>query len=820
MVKNYLIVTLRGFSKQRFFALLNMSGLALGIASAIFIFLYIKDELRYDKIHPFINDTYRIGAIFKNNDGRQIENTSSPGFWVKHLMNTRSEVLAGTRVDFIGYPTQLHIKSVDKIILTEQAKWVESNFHEILAFDLVKGNPKKILSKNSSMVISESGAIKLFGTLDPIGQIVSVRHPFVTQGKDIELEITGVYKDYPLSSHFKPHYIFNVNALRQVVKDFDNYMEGVRYQEVEFFENYVVLKHGTNYQSIDSTLKVFARDLGQFDSGFVARGWTLVPFLTKLSDIHFDQKNSWENDSPQGNKQYLLILGLVAILVLLIAAINYMNLATARSLRRAKEVGLRKSLGGTRFEIAIQFYCESLLMTIGALFIALVLVIVFLQPFNDITSKAFTFSSLFDGEMMSIIVGIVLFTVFVSGSYPALYLSSFQPSKVLKGQVAKGKSAEFFRKALIGIQFAASFVIIVSTAVVITQMDLLQDSKLNQNGDQLLCIRYGGIAPPEKFSVFKESVLRETDLNKITIANHLPRQDYFERISATVKFPDISDQELKWSQLNCDFSFAKTFNLEFVAGHDFDETSIADSTSVLLNETAVKILNRPIDEIIGTSIIFSNDRTHLYKVVGVVKDFPIKSMRQVIEPLVINPKPHSMDRIVYIQIQKGKVGEKIQQIEKVWKQVFPGIGFDYWFISDEFDRMYISEDKINSLSKIFAVLAIIITSFGVFGLASYSVEQKAKEVGVRKVLGASPGQMIGMFLWIFIKILIVSCAIAAPLSYLINNYWLQSFAYHTRFSPLTYAFSTLILALVTLAAIFYEMLKVLRINPAITLRNE
>ncbi|MEX2232447.1 MAG: ABC transporter permease [Cyclobacteriaceae bacterium] len=538
MIRNYLLISLRNFQRQKLFALLNMFGLALGIASAILIFLYVSDELQYDTIHPNSDNTYRIGVRFTNADGRVFNNTVSPGFFVKQLRDTRTEVINATRIDYIGYPTSLHHKANDKII------------------------------------------------------------------------------------------------------------------------------------------------------------------------------------------------------------------------------------------------------------------------------------------MVSIVLLVVVLMAFISGSYPAIYLSAFRPSEVLKGQVARGSGAEIFRKTLVTIQYTVSLVLIISTFIVIRQMDHMQNTKLNQQGSQLLSIRYGGIAPQEKFAAFKNAVLQDKDIEHVTMANHLPRLNYFGWIGATIKFPEFQDKEMQWNQLHVDWDFMQTYEIEFIAGRDFIKGNLSDSSSMVLNEAAVKALNQPLEKIIGASVIDINDNNRSFTVIGVVKDFPYRSMHQVIEPLILNPRVHFIDRIAYVKLPVGKFQEKIQYIEKVWKEIFPNVGFDYWFVSDEFNRMYLAEGRVSSLAKSFAVLAILITALGVFGLASYTAEQKNKEVGIRKVLGAAVKQVVGMFLMIFLKIFIVASVIAVPMAYFMADSWLEGFAYRSTVSPLIFIVSLLGLLLITLVTVGYETWKAARSNPVNSLRTE
>lgn len=798
---------------------LNIFGLALGLASAILIFLYVSNELQYDYMHPYYADTYRIGSIWKNADGRIFENKTSPGYWAKQLRDTRSEVRSAIRVSFYGYPTSLNHKAADRIILTEELKWAEPGFDKILMFDLIKGSKENFFDNPNSVVISESGAKRLFGDADPVGQIISVKHA-ITDDKEIDVAVTGVYRDYPSNSHFKPLYIVNINALRTVYgDDFVGYLDGGTLEENDFFENYVVINPGADIKQIESSLQLMADQMVQADSSSVAAGWKLSAFLTKLSDLHFDQRIQWES-GYQGDKEYLMIFSGVAVLTLLIACINYMNLATARAARRAKEVGLRKSLGSERRQIAFQFFCESALLTLCSMLIALILVIIFLPLFSQLAYKTFTLASLLNPYMIGTVAVIVIFMALISGSYPAIYLSSFQPVEVLKGQVVHGAGADVLRKTLVAIQYTVSLVLIIITFVVVRQMDLLQTSKLNQLGGQLLSVRYGTGAPSEKFFAFKQAVLKDPDIAYVTIANHLPRLEHFGPIDNQVKFPEFENKELQWSQLNVEYDFAKTYQLEFVAGRDFDANNPSDSSSIILNEAAVKSLNQTIDKIIGTSVIDLDDYDRSYRVIGIVKDFHYKSMHHVIGPLLIYPHILRFDRIVYIKIPPGKFNEEIEAIEKIWKDIFPGVGFDYWFVSDEFNRMYKDENRIASLAKTFSMLGILITVLGVFGLASYTAEQKKKEIGIRKVLGAGVGQVIIMFTWIFVKILLISSVVAFPTAYFLTNYWLEGFAYRSALSPITFAASVAGLLIVTLLTVGFETWKAAKNNPVKSLRSE
>jgi putative ABC transport system permease protein len=823
MFRNYLLIALRNFKRQKLFSLLNIFGLSLGLTSAILIFLYVSDELRYDTMQPYFKDTYRIGCTFINPDGQRFDNTVSPGFFMRYLKDNRSEILYSTRIDNIGYPTSLNYKPTDKIVLTEKIVWAEPGFNKILYFDMLRGNKDQMFSNYNGIVISETGARNLFGKEDPIGKVISLKHVFATQGKEVNVMVTGTYRDYPANSHFKPDYIINMNALHTVYGDhYAEYLEGDHFSQYEeFFENYIVLKPGADIKPIHAVLNNLSAQMLKSSAGNVPPGSKFAGFTIRLADIHFDSKNLWEdNSNTHGDRVYLTIFSVIAIMIMVIACINYTNLATARSVKRAKEVGLRKSFGSMRFEIATQFFLESFLMTICALLMSVLLVFVFLHPFNQVAHKSFSMESLLDPYMVLVIGIIVLFMTFIAGFYPAVYLSAFQPVKVLKGQIIKGKGAELLRKTLVTIQYTVSLGLIIYTMIVIQQMDQLKNTKLNEQGSQLMAIRFGGIAQQERFETFKRSVLEDPQIEHVTMANHLPRLDYFGGINRTYKFPALADKDMQWKQLSVEYDFPKTFNLELVAGRDFQTGNLNDSNSLILNESAIQALNKPAGDVLGTMVRDTRDTSRLYRVIGVVKNFPFRSMHQPIEPLVLNPHLDQIDKITYIKLPVGKFQEKIAEIEKKWKASFPGAGFDHWFVNDEFNRMYQVENTISSLAKIFAVLAILITVLGVLSLASYTAEQRTKEIGIRKVLGAGDKEVVALFASLFIRIFVVASLIAIPLSWYFAYKWLQGFAYRITISPMIFIFSLTGLLVVTLLTISYEIWKSAKANPVTALRTE
>lgn len=772
-------------------------------------------------MHRDYQNIYAVGIIFHAKDGSVNHYPVVPGGWAQRMKQNIPEIAEVVKSDWFGYPTTLHYKAADRIILSEDIRWVSPDFGKIFSPEMIKGNLEKALQEPGSFVVSESGAKKLFGNNDPINQPITLKHPWMGDGREIELTVTAVYKDFPINSHYHPMFIGNSEAMRasfsQQPGGFERYYNSMN-TEGGFFTTYIRLLPGANPENVNRQLDRLAEESLKSDSSLQADGGKLGHFIRPVKDLHFDTLTDWEFEG-KGDKKYLAIFVSVAILILLIACINYMNLATARSSTRAKEVGMRKSLGGSRSELAWQFLQESAFMAIVALVMAVIIVILILPYFNTLANKALTLTDLLSPEMLLIILGTVLFVTLVGGSYPAFFLSSFKPVEVLKGRFTRGKGAEFFRRTLVALQFIVSMILVIATGVIIRQMNFMEHSKLNEKGNQILSIRFGGTAPDNKYQPFKNAALADPEIEHVTMANHLPRQDWFGPTGAVYRFSEVSDQEYQWHQLNVDFDFPKVYQLELLAGRMFDPKNTADSSSYLINESALKALNKTADDALGLSgLEVRANRSG--KVIGVVKNFPFQSAHHGIEPLVINPRLHEMDKIIYVELPAGKIPEKIAFLEDTWKKVLPGVGFDYWFLNDEFGRMYKTERRISALSKSFAVLALIITALGLYGLASYSAEQKTKEVGIRKVMGASVGQVIIMFLFSFFKIFLVAVVVAVPVAWYMGDQWLKTFVYREPLSFLIFVASVFGLMLITLLTVGFETFKAAISDPIKAIRHE
>ncbi|HEY9488605.1 MAG TPA: FtsX-like permease family protein, partial [Chryseosolibacter sp.] len=719
------------------------------------------------------------------------------------------------------------------IVLTEEIIWAERNFHEIIFIPIIQGSLSDPLKEVNSMLVSESAAKELFGNENPINKLVDVSHMFMTNGEKVNMMITGVFKDMPTNSHLRPKYILNILSLKPFVQDLETLMdasmgdaEGNNFWTQSFF-----------VCNDDSKLPLIREDLQKRSNAIIERfnlDFKFKPLVRKITQAHFDQEIDWGISSKSADEKFIYVFISIAVLILLVACINYINLATARSVTRAKEIGLRKTFGGFRRQLFIQFMLESFILVIIATLIALLLVILFTPQFNNLTSRTFYISDVLSADMLLLVAGVIVIVTLMAGSYPALFVSGLQPANVLKGKFAFGKGSNIFRQFLTAVQFVVAVMLLTGTLIVIRQMDLMRNSKLNETGKQIVSIRYGGftgVADDQKYLSYKQLILQDPQIEAVTLANHLPRLDFFGPINMQMQFPEIGEEKHDWFQLNGDYDFPRTFNLRIIAGRDFDYKNIADSTAILLNEAAVKALNLTPEDAVGKTVVRpahvmgygppdSTSAPVTGLVIGVVEDFPYKSMHQRIDPLAISPKPHSDDRIIHVRLPAAHIGDKINALEAKWKQVFPDFGFDYWFVDDEFGRMYENETQVARITEKFSILAIIITCVGLYGLAAFLSQQRTKEIGIRKTLGASNGQVMALLLSTFGKLLLIASLVGLPVTYYFSMQWLAGFAYQTDLSAWLFGGALLAMVAITLLTVGFETLKASMMNPVVALKQE
>ena len=832
MIANYILLTLRNLFKQRGYALVNTFGLAVGLGAAIYILLYVRDELTFDRMHPNVENLYRIGMWYQGPDGEAGGGPYSPAGWDNYIQSNYQDIGAISSFIERGMPTSLHYVPKDKIVLTEDILWAEPSLPEMLFIPIVKGAQTSPLKEINSIMLTESAAHDIFGGDEPVGQILTVSNMFATGGQKVDLLVTAVMKDFPSNTHLDPKYIANIFALKPFNENLENRLNTSMGNDNNAFwsASFFICNDESKIETIMSDLQKRANQINLGQNA----DFKLKPLVRRISDVHFDKEISWSLHKSVDIK-YIYVFITIAFMILMVACINYINLATAKSASRAREIGLRKTFGGFRKQLFLQFMLESFFLVLISALIAVLFVVLLMPQFNTLTQKSFTYHHVFNSEMLLIISGVVLLVTLLAGSYPALFVSGFQPAAVLKGKFAFRKGSNVLRQALTTVQFGVAVILLSGTFIVVNQMDLMRKSKLNEAGDQIVSIRYGGFTGPatnEQYQSYKNLILQDPQIEDVTLANHLPRQDNFPFMNMQFQFPDYSEQKYDWYQLNGDYNFPQTFRMKIIAGRTFDPTNVADSSAILLNESAVRLLNTTPEEILGKEVvrpaITSNyfgppDTTRLPvhgTVIGVVEDFPFRSVNYKIDPLGIAPKPHGNDRIIYVRLPAKDMAAKIAELEKKWKQVFPEYGFDNWFIDEEFGRMYENETRVAALTEKFSWLAILVGCVGLYGLASFMSEQRTKEIGIRKTMGASNSQILLLLLTVFGKLLLIASVIGVPIAYVLSRNWLESFVYRTSLSITVFGGALLVIFAITLITVGYETLKAAVANPIKAIRYE
>ena len=819
MFRNYLKVALRSFTKQKGYFLLNITGLAVGLATAILIFLYISQEVTFNRSYPDHERTFAIGTQYTDQQGNKSKFSFTPS-GLPHLLQERSpEVQEVTRIKFLGYPHILNDPdNPDRMVTTQDGEvfYVEDGYPEFFHFEPLLRNKNQLFSEPNRVVLTETMAQDIFGENNVLGRQLELKNLLLTADQPpIVVQVAGIIRDHPENVHLRPKLLISMSTLNsryqrnrnQSVQDAMNSLEG------DYSGCYIKVSETADLSDLQAGIDQIMNDVNQ------ARAEKSEPYLRNVADLHFDEEVDWSFWDRQADFSYIIIFGSVGLMILLIACINYMNLATAKSARRAREVGVRKSLGSTRLPLMLQFFQESLLTTFLSLIVAFLFVLLLLPFFNDLAGTNFNISALLQPGVLLGSLIIWLLIAFIAGIYPAVFLSGFKPTDVLKGKLVLGKGPVYFRKSLVVVQFTVSMFLLISTGIVLQQMSLLHTTKLYRNADYVMSINIGGITTVERCQTLKNELLQDPEIEDVTLAVMLPRPKLSNPLLASLSMPELSDQVYSWKRLGGDYDFPQVFDLELLAGRSFDERNPSDSNNYIINETALRTINKTPEEIIGYTLL-DTATNESGQIIGVVKDFHFETILNTIKPTVIQGKPQG-SRQLFVKLPAENLNNKIALVEEKWKAVMPpGVPLIYKFMSDNFETLYRPEYNMSRMIRSFSLLAVIIACLGLYGLASYTAEQKTKEIGIRKSLGASVGQITFMLMSDFLKMVLIACLIALPIGYLIMQDWLQNFVYRVEISWLIFAVSAGIILLLTVFTVAYETIKASRLDPAKTLRYE
>jgi putative ABC transport system permease protein len=815
-ISHFFKITFRNISRSRTSSVINLGGLAVSLAVFVLISLYLLDELTYDSFHPDPDNVYRISYTFKGFDGHEGKDARAAGLWSVALKQALPEVKQFTRFSRFGYPGNVWSGNENHVFVEQQFFWVDSTYTDIFALPLVsKGDAKLILQNPQYVIINETMASKYFGDTDPLGQTMT----YVRDGMSFPFIVGAVMKNYPSNAHFKPDFIANSVALEPLWKR--NGEDRINSWGDSFSYSFIRLEPGTDLKKVSTSLEqIFNQRLGDFAK-------TTHPVFVRLQDIHFTPGLMFELEAP-GNKVHLYIFGSIGLLIIVMACINYMNLATARSLKRSKEVGLRKTFGVNRVSLAAQFLGESLMITGIALIIAIVLLVLSLPSFNALTSKHFDLFSLLQTDSLLLLVGSVIAIGIISGSYPAFFLSAFKPIEVLRGTLVLGKGPERFRRVLVVVQMSITLLLLTGTYVIHRQLDFIDRTKLSAYKDQVITVRLGGMVDLDKIVNYKQLTRQDPHVKIISMGPHLPRRENFSDLKRAMNFPELGKANMAWDQLDIDFDFTAMFNLEFVAGRDFSIDNPADTSAIIINEQAVKSLGVTTENVLGLQAevtTFYEKQGQMvpvrsqHKVIGVVKDFNYASLHNPIGPAVlrVNPKTSEM---MYVKLEGENYTDVIDGLWTQWKQIYPATPFQYWFMDEEFGRLYQTERQMAKLFLYLAGMAVFIACLGLFGLASFTAEQKTKEIGIRKVLGASTFQVLVLLGSRYVGLAMLSFLFAIPIAVISIHSWMEMFVYKAQIGYGFYLWICLLIVFVTIVTVSLESFRAARINPADSIRHE
>jgi len=806
MFRNYLKVALRSLWKSKGFTAINIIGLAAGLGVCLLIVLYVADELSYDRFNVNADRIYRLDAdIYFNST--QFTSSISPKPLALTLTKECPQVEQMVR---INSSNDILIKKGGDWIRDHHLAFADSTFFKVFSIPMVTGDPATALNEPNSIVIDESAARRYFNSTDVVGKTLELENKTVCK-------VTGVMQDFPRQSHFHLSFIRPVRDSYQ--GDNDQWLSNN-------WHSYILVRPGTDraylQSRVDATVdKYLGKQLEQVLHTSIKdmnhQGAHFIYHLMPLEDIHLQSNKAYELE-PNGNKSYIYIFSFVAILILIIACVNFMNLSTARSANRAKEVGIRKVAGSTKGHLIIQFLTESVLLSFFSLLLALGIALLLLPMFNQLAGKELHAGSLFSFRFLSLLVLLVFLVGCLAGSYPAFYLSSFQPIQVLKGKIASGFKGSLLRSILVVGQFVISIGLIISTIVIYNQLNYIRSRETGFDRDQVLVIHNAYLAG-DPIKTFRKELTQLTGVADATLSGDLPtngggydQEGWFRSSSMDTKGAVVL------TNLFVDEHYVPTLGMRMVQGRNFSIDFPSDSTGIILNESAVELLGwkDPIDHIFyrpGDSM-----KSVAYHVVGVVKDFNFSSMHDKVGPLVINMSDNRGNMAV--RLRGGDIVGPVGQIEAKWKRMANGVPFTYTFMDDDFNKLYQSEKQTGQLFISFAVFAIFIACLGLFGLVTYAAEQRMKEIGIRKVLGARVSGIVGLLSKDFALLVGIAALIAFPFAWWGMSKWLNSFAYRIGISWWIFVAAGAVALLIALLTVSLQTIRAALANPVKSLRSE
>jgi ABC-type antimicrobial peptide transport system permease subunit len=787
MLRNYFKIAFRNIVRHKAFATINIAGLAIGMACSIFILLWVQNELSYDKFHKNADHIYRLSAGGERNSGPMVPELKAKIPAIKNFV----------RLLFVQ-PATTVFEMGTKRFEEKAVFYADSTLLQVFSFPLIKGNDETALMRPDAVVITEDMAKKYFGNENALGKILK------KDNKD-NVVVTGVLRNIPANSHLQFDFIMPMSAIAHS----DWRLKDNIWDSYDFYD-YIQLNE--NFKTTPAALAGVSRQVNEIFREHIKENPPTMS-LQALADIHL--RSDYHSDLPgQGNIQYVNIFFVVALFILAVACINFMNLATARSARRAKEVGLRKVVGAGRMQLIGQFLGESLFISFIALLIAVGLVYLLLPVFNNLAGKELSIQ-LLDGKLIALLLGIALFTGLISGSYPALFLSGFKPVQVLKGNRSTMGGNLYFRNGLVIVQFVVSIVLLAGTVVVYRQLNYIRNRDLGYNKSNLIYMPING-----ELGNKQRALKAELRSNPLT-ANFTTVSEPISNLSSGTwglewDGSTEEDKKIGFSKVWVNDNFFDVTQMKMASGRALSTTEFADSGNYVINEKAAKIMGMTPAAAIGKSLTFNGSKGII---VGVVKDFNFKSAQTAIEPMILAFNKWN-EGIVLLRTQPGKAEATIRVLEKINKELNPSFPFSHGFVDQDINSLYKGDQQMGSLFNVFAIIAIFISCMGLYGLSAFMAEQRTREIGVRKVLGASVFNLVYLLSTGFTKLILIAIAIAIPIAWFAANKWLSSFAYRIDVGWAIFLIASSGALAIAWLTVSYESVKAAIVNPVKSLRSE
>jgi len=798
MFRNYLLIATRSLYKNLGYTSINIFGLAIGLACCLLVTLYVRFELSYENFHENKESIYRYIPRGER-DGQVSMQTMLPSGFGPLIAESFREVEMFTR--FTDVNERPLIRKGDTFLDAKTLSAADKDFFKIFSFRLVQGDANTVLTRPGTIAVAKSVADKYFPNGDAVGQVIRYDNAY-------DYEITGVFEDVPANSHLQFTYLTTFETIAKMVQDQYGFPADQFLNSLDAW-NYSTYFYIPNEKGLDALAKRIDKKFTEARKE-AYNDKALGDWLQPLGEIHFTK--GIKADTANGDKNYVYIFSAVALLILIIACFNFMNLSTARAMKRAKEVGLRKVMGAFRHQLIKQFLGETIVLVSISLVIGIILLELLVPLFNSLVGQHLEVVYLGGGSVIIYILIAGLLTGILAGSYPAFYLSSFVPAQVLKGHVGPSGNAGL-RKILTVMQFGVAAFLMIGTLIVYQQMNFIQNKNLGFDKESIVYMN-----PPmalwDKKEVLKENLLANTSIKSVTFSNGTPGM---ETSTWQYDFPGLDIPKRSMNTMIVDYDYINTFGLEIVEGRNLSEEFATDSTEAyLINEAAAEelMLEKPL----GTPIR-ALDGHPAGRIVGVVKDFHYRSLHRRIEPLVLRIDPLNM-WCMSVKLSAGNLKSHLAVLEKEWKQLAPDYPFSYQFVDQTIDRQYKAEQNTGVLIGSFAALAIIIACLGLLGLTAFMTEQRKKEIGVRKVLGASVSGIIMLLSKDFSRLILIAFILVVPLAWYAMNQWLADFAYQVNISPFVFVGAGLVVLIIAFTSVFYQALKAAIVNPSETLRNE